>query len=90
MTVKMFKKEWKVKALVYKEKRELWQDSIRAFPEGAVDQSGYFVLMNRVEDLSGLKEADYIKDDKTPLTMGEIDLLLQEVFTQYMGIEKKG
>ena len=46
--------------------------------------------MNRVEDLSGLKEADYIKDDKTPLTMGEIDLLLQEVFTQYMGIEKKG
>ena len=46
--------------------------------------------MNKVEELSGLKEADYIKDDKTPLTMAEIDLLVQEIFTQYMGMEKKG
>ncbi len=90
MRVKMFDKEWKIKALAYRQKRELWQGSIQAFPEGEIDQNKYFELMNKVEELSGLKEADYIKDDKTPLTMAEIDLLVQEIFTQYMGMEKKG
>ena len=35
------------------------------------------------------KEKDYVDKDKNPLDMSKIDLLLQEVFTQYMGIEKK-
>ena len=41
--------------------------------------------MDKVEELSGLVEKDIAM-----LTMGEVDQLLQEVFQQYVGIEKKG
>ena len=86
----MFGKEWKIKNIAYKEKRKLWHGSIRAFDGDVVKQDEYFALMEQVEESSGLKEKDYINKDNKPLDMSEIDLLLQEVFTQYMGIEKKG
>lgn len=87
--VKMFGKQWKVKSITYKEKRKLWHGSIKAFDGDVVKQDEYFALMENVELLSGLKEKDYVDKDKKPLDMSQIDLLLQEVFTQYMGIEKK-
>ena len=43
-----------------------------------------------VEKISGLAEKDYVKKDKSELSMAEIDLLLQEVFTNYMGLNPKG
>ena len=80
----MFKKEWEVKSITYKEKRELWQLSLNAFKDGTTDQEAYFVLLNKVEDISGLKEKDLEK-----LSMADIDALLQEIYSQYMGLEKK-
>ncbi len=84
MEVNMFNKKWKVNSITYKEKRELWQLSLNAFRDDNINQDDYFKLINRVEELSGLTE----KDMKS-LTMGKIDLLLQQVFTDYMGLEKK-
>ena len=83
MEVNMFNKKWKVNSITYKEKRELWQLSLSAFRDDNINQDDYFKLINRVEELSGLTE----KDMKS-LTMGKIDLLLQQVFTDYMGLEK--
>ena len=84
MEINMFNKKWKVNSITYKEKRELWQLSLNAFRDDNISQDDYFKLINRVEELSGLTE----KDMKS-LTMGKIDLLLQQVFTDYMGLEKK-
>jgi hypothetical protein len=91
MKVKMFDKDWEVKDLKYKEKRQLWKLSIMAFDDkGQANQSKYYDLLNEVELVSGLSEKDYFKDDKSPLSMAEIDLLLQEVFSHYMGLNPKG
>ncbi|QDP65756.1 MAG: hypothetical protein GOVbin5663_9 [Prokaryotic dsDNA virus sp.] len=84
MKVNMFKKEWEVKSITYKEKRELWQLSLNAFKDGTTDQEAYFQLLNKVEDISGLSEKDLEK-----LSMADIDALLQEIYSQYMGLEKK-
>jgi hypothetical protein len=89
MKVKMFDKEWEVKDINYKEKRELWQLSLSSFAGSEVVQEKYFDMINKVEELSGLSEKDYVHKDKSLLTMAEIDLLLQEVFASYMSTEKK-
>ena len=89
MKIKVFDKEWKVTSIVYKQKRELWQLSMLAFPEGKVVQVEYFKLIQKVEEISGLTEKDYVHKDGNDLTMAEIDLLLQEIFSAYMGVEKK-
>ena len=85
MKIEMFDKEWEVKPLTYREKRELWLMSLKAFPDGEINQDKYFDLMLKVEKMSGLKEKDLEQ-----LNMGDVDLLLQEIYQQYMGIEKKG
>ena len=84
MKVEMFEREWEAKPITYKQKRELWQLSLIAFKEEGQDEKDYFKLMNTVEEFSGLTEKDF-----TDLSMGQIDLVLQQVFTQYMGLEKK-
>jgi hypothetical protein len=84
MKVNMFDKEWLVNDITYKQKRELWQLSLNAFKDDKDNQDEYFILINKVEEFSGLVEKDLSK-----LSMAQIDLLLQEIFTQYMGLEKK-
>jgi hypothetical protein len=41
-------------------------------------------LINRVEELSGITEKEI-----SSLSMAQVDLLLQQIFTDYMGLEKK-
>jgi len=89
MKVKMFDKEWEVKDINYKERRELWHLSLSSFAGTEVVHDKYFKMINKVEEISGLSEKDFIHNDKSLLTMAEIDLLLQEVFASYMGTEKK-
>tara|TARA_Y100001980_G_C14404962_1_gene200172 strand:- start:2 stop:262 length:261 start_codon:yes stop_codon:yes gene_type:complete len=84
MKVKMFDKEWEVNPITYKQKRELWQLSLNAFREDKENEDDYFKLINKVEELSGLTEKDM-----DSLSMAQIDLLLQQIFTDYMGLEKK-
>ena len=84
MKVKMYDREWDTNPITYKQKRELWQLSINAFRDDRDNQDDYFKLINRVEELSGLTEKDM-----NGLSMAQIDMLLQQVFTDYMGLEKK-
>lgn len=80
----MFDKEWEVSPITYKQKRELWQLSLNAFRDDKENQDDYFLLINRVEELSGVTEKEL-----ESLSMAQIDLLLQRIFTEYMGLEKK-
>tara|TARA_E500000318_G_C3402826_1_gene150466 strand:+ start:158 stop:418 length:261 start_codon:yes stop_codon:yes gene_type:complete len=84
MKVKMFDKEWEVNPITYKQKRELWQLSLNAFRDDKENQDDYFKLINRVEELSGITEKEV-----NSLSMAQVDLLLQQIFTDYMGLEKK-
>ena len=84
MKVKMFDKEWEVDPITYKQKRELWQLSLNAFRDDKENQDDYFKLINRVEELSGITEKEI-----SSLSMAQVDLLLQQIFTDYMGLEKK-
>ena len=90
MKGKMYDKEWEVNNISYGDKRHLWKLSVLAFDEGNVNKSEYYDLLKEVEKISGLAEKDYVKKDKSELSMAEIDLLLQEVFTNYMGLNPKG
>ncbi|MGYP001381551997 len=84
MKVKMFDKEWDINSITYKQKRELWQLSLNAFRDDKENQDDYFKLINRVEELSGITEKEV-----SSLSMAQVDLLLQQIFTDYMGLEKK-
>ena len=84
MKVEMFDKEWEVNPITYKQKRELWQLSLNAFRDDKENQDDYFKLINRVEELSGITEKEV-----SSLSMAQVDLLLQQIFTDYMGLEKK-
>ncbi len=84
MKVKMFDKEWEANPITYKQKRELWQLSLNAFRDDKENQDDYFKLINRVEELSGITEKEI-----SSLSMAQVDLLLQQIFTEYMGLEKK-
>ena len=84
MKVKMLDKEWEVNPITYKQKRELWQLSLNAFRDDKENQDDYFKLINRVEELSGITEKEV-----NSLSMAQVDLLLQQIFTDYMGLEKK-
>jgi hypothetical protein len=84
MKVKMFDKEWDISSITYKQKRELWQLSLNAFRDDKDNQDDYFKLINRVEELSGVTEKDL-----ESISMAKVDLLLQQIFTEYMGLEKK-
>jgi len=83
---------YEVKDINYKQKRELWRSSLKAFPaleKKDPNQDEYYKMLDVVEQLSGLKESDYLNKDGSDLSMAEIDLLLQEVYSQYMGLSKK-
>ena len=84
MKVKMFDKEWEVNPITYKQNRELWQLSLNAFREDKENEDEYFKLINKVEELSGITEKEI-----NSLSMAQVDLLLQQIFTDYMGLEKK-
>ena len=53
------------------------------------NQESYFEMMDEVEELAQIKEKDLVNKDGDPLNMGEIDLLVQEIFQNYMGLKKK-
>ena len=85
MKVKMFKKEWEVKNPTYKEKRELWKLNTSTFDGEKLNQDNYFNLLDRVEEISGLQPEGYINPKGDPLSMSNIDALLQKIFLTYIG-----
>ena len=83
MKVKALGKEYQVKDITYKERRDLHRLNAKAFWDGKVTPDNYYDVLEKVAEISGLGE-----DDFKGLSMTEIDQILQEVFTQYMGLEK--
>jgi hypothetical protein len=83
---------YEVKDISFKEKREIWRGSMTAFPVGEDDDikpKEYYELLDKVEKLSGLTEKDYVNKDGDPVGPGEVDVLLQAVYSEYMGLAKK-
>ena len=85
MIVKVFDKDWEVKNPTYKEKREIWKLNSIAFEGGEINQDNYFNLLDRVEEISGLQPEGYINPKGDPLSMSNIDALLQKIFLTYIG-----
>jgi len=83
MKVKALGEEYQVKDITYKERRDLHRLNAKAFWDGKINPDNYYDVLEKVAEISGLGEKDF-KD----LSMVEIDQVLQEVFTQYMGLEK--
>ena len=83
MKVKALGKEYQVKDITDKERRDLHRLNAKAFWDGKVNPDNYYDVLEKVAEISGLGE-----DDFKGLSMTEIDQILQEVFTQYMGLEK--
>ena len=83
MKVKALGEEYQVKDNTYKERRDLHRLNAKAFWDGKINPDNYYDVLEKVAEISGLGEKDF-KD----LSMVEIDQVLQEVFTQYMGLEK--
>ena len=83
MIIKALGKEYNIKEITYQERRDLHRLNAKAFWDGKINPDNYYDILEKVAGISGLGEKDF-KD----LSMVEVDQILQEVFTQYMGLEK--
>ena len=84
MEIKALGKKYKIKEITYKERRELHRLNAKAFWDGKINPDNYYDVLEKTAEISGLWEKDF-----KGLTMIEIDQVLQQIFTQYMGLEKK-
>jgi hypothetical protein len=86
MKVKFLDKEWDINNPTYKEKRELWKLNSLSWKDGELNQEEYFKLLDKTEEVAGIKPEDYTEKDGKSLSMGEIDLLLQNILLNYLGL----
>tara|TARA_R100001086_G_scaffold158814_1_gene85092 strand:+ start:75 stop:341 length:267 start_codon:yes stop_codon:yes gene_type:complete len=84
MKIELLDKQYEIKEISYKKRREIYQLNVKAFWDNKVDPDLYYEVLNKCFELSGLNEND-IKD----LSMVQVDQLLQKILTSYLGIEKK-
>lgn len=84
MIVKVNKKEYEVEDCTYKQRRELHKQNALVWWGGEMDVEKYYDLLTKVQDISGLTEQDF-----EGLEMADIDQVLQSVFINYLGLEKK-
>ena len=84
MIVKVDKKEYDVKDCTYKQRRKLHKLNALVWWGGEMDVEKYYDLLEQVYDISGLAESDF-----KGLEMSQIDQVLQSVFVNYLGLEKK-
>ncbi len=84
MIVKVDKKEYDVKDCTYKNRRKLHKLNALVWWGGEIDVEKYYDLLEVVQDISGLAESDF-----KGLEMSQIDQVLQSVFVNYLGLEKK-
>ena len=84
MIVKLDKKEYDVKDCTYKQRRKLHKLNALVWWGGEIDVEKYYDLLEVVQDISGLTESDL-----KGLEMSQIDQVLQAVFVNYLGLEKK-
>ena len=87
MIVKALDKEWRVKEISYRKKRELHAMGVKAFwnsgdDMGEMDITAYRKLLDAVEKASGLDD-----EELNTIPMADVDVLLQEVYNNYMGLD---
>lgn len=86
MKVKFLDKEWDINNPTYKEKRELWRLNSLSWQDGELNQEEYFKLLDKTEEIAGIQPEDYTDKDGESLGMADIDLLLQQVLLNYLGL----
>ena len=84
MIVRVDKKEYDVKDCTYKQRRKLHKLNALVWWGGEMDVEKYYDLLEQVQDISGLTESDF-----KGLEMSQVDQVLQSVFVNYLGLEKK-
>ena len=78
-----------VKDITYKQSRELHRLNVKTFwgkEDNAekIEPDKYYDLLDKVQELSGLKDADLKK-----YSMMEVDAILQAVLMEYTGLSPK-
>ena len=86
MIVKALDKEWRVKEISYRKKRELHAMGIDAFWNSGDDaesmnMTAYRKLLDAVEKASGLDD-----EELNTIPMADVDILLQAIYNTYMGL----
>ena len=87
MIVKALDKEWRVKEISYRKKRELHAMGMDAFWNSGddaenINMTAYRKLLDAVEKASGLDE-----EELNTIPMTDVDVLLQAVYNNYMGLD---
>tara|TARA_B100001939_G_scaffold130285_1_gene113077 strand:+ start:713 stop:979 length:267 start_codon:yes stop_codon:yes gene_type:complete len=84
MIIKALGKEYNIKEITYKERRELHRLNAKAFWDGKINPDNYYDVLERVAEIAGVGETEL-----NGLSMTEVDQVLQTIFKEYMGLEKK-
>ena len=84
MEIEALGKKYQIKEITYKERRNLHRLNAKAFWDGKINPDNYYDVLEKVAEISGLGEQEL-----EGLSMTEVDQVLQAVFTEYMGLEKK-
>ena len=84
MIVKALDKEWNVNDCTYKQRRELHALNAKVWWEGKQDVGAYYELLDKVSEIAGLGENDF-----EDMRMSDIDIVLQTIFIDYLGLSKK-
>ena len=87
MIVKALDKEWRVKEISYRKKRELHAMGVDAFWNSGdnmenMNMAAYRKLLDAVERSSGVDE-----EELNEISMSDVDILLQEIYNAYMGLD---
>ena len=84
MIVEALDKEWNVNDCTYKQRRELHALNAKVWWNGKQDVSAYYELLDKVSEIAGLGENDF-----EDMRMSDIDIVLQTIFIDYLGLSKK-
>ena len=84
MKIELGKRNFDIKDISYKERRELYIVNVKAFWNNEVNPDKYYEVLEKCAEISGLNDMDL-----EGLSMPEIDQLLQKILTAYLGLEKK-
>ena len=84
MIVEALDKEWNVNDCTYKQRRELHALNAKVWLEGKQDVGAYYELLDKVSEIAGLGENDF-----EDMRMSDIDIVLQTIFIEYLGLSKK-
>ena len=84
MIVEALDKEWNVNDCTYKQRRELHALNAKVWWEGKQDVGAYYELFDKVSEIAGLGENDF-----EGMEMIDIDVVLQSILFEFLGLSKK-